>query len=118
MVKKEYCDILIKYKNIINRLIYVFEIINLKKKNLVFGEFIKNIVEEMYINFIKILLNVILKGIKNKIKDDRIVRFIKDNLLGYNILNLKFSEDLVEFRNMLENDIDYYDKNIIILLDI
>lgn len=118
MAKKEYCDILIKYKNIINRLIHVSQITNLKKKNLVFGEFIKNTAEEMFINLSKLSLNVISMGIKNKIKDDRIARVIKDNLLGYNILNLKSSEDLIKFRNMLENDIDYYNKNIIIPLDI
>ena len=44
--------------------------------------------------------------------------FIKDKVLGYNILEMKSFDDLVNLINILENEIDYYDKNIIVPLDI
>ena len=39
-------------------------------------------------------------------------------MLGFNILEIKSIYDLVTLLNILDNEIDYYDKNIIVPLDI
>ena len=44
--------------------------------------------------------------------------FIKDKVLGYNILKLESLNDLFTLIKILDNEIDYYDKNIIVPLDI
>jgi uncharacterized protein (DUF342 family) len=44
--------------------------------------------------------------------------FIKEKVLGYNILNLDSLSYLFTLINILDNEIEYYDKNIIVPLDI
>lgn len=53
-----------------------------------------------------------------KTESKRLADYIKDHVLGYNILNLKSMNELNKLMEILENEIDYYDKNIVVPLDV
>lgn len=63
-------------------------------------------------------MNILSLNIKNKIKHNKLNDYIKDYVLGYNVLNIKTVDHLVYLNEILENELDYYDKNIIVPLDI
>ncbi|WP_017213091.1 DUF342 domain-containing protein [Clostridium beijerinckii] len=114
--KKEYSDVLTEFKNI---LISMIEYINgLNLQNFERKDFVKTLTEKNFGNFQKVALNIISLNIKNKTKRSKLVDFIKGKILGLNILEIKSIYDLKILLNILDNEIDYYDKNIIVPLDI
>jgi len=116
--KKEYADVLSEFKNIVSKIIYTIEQLNLKSPKFENRDFIRTLTEGNFSDFQKVALNIISLNIKNKTKHNRLVDFIKEKVLGYNILNLNSLNDLFTLANILDNEIDYYDKNIIVPLDI
>ncbi|AQS05167.1 DUF342 domain-containing protein [Clostridium beijerinckii] len=114
--KKEYSDVLTEFKNI---LVSMIEYINgLNLQNFERKDFVKTLTEKNFGNFQKVALNIISLNIKNKTKRSKLVDFIKGKILGLNILEIKSIYDLKTLLNILDNEIDYYDKNIIVPLDI
>jgi uncharacterized protein (DUF342 family) len=116
--KKEYADVLAEFKTVVAQMIEVIEQLNLKNGKFENSEFIRTLTESNFRDFQRLALNIVSLNIKNKTKRNKLVDFIKDNILGYNILNLTSLEDLDILINILDNEIDYYDKNIIVPLDI
>ncbi|OCA98930.1 DUF342 domain-containing protein [Clostridium beijerinckii] len=114
--KKEYSDVLTEFKNI---LVSIIEYINgLNLQNFERKDFVKTLTEKNFGSFQKVALNIISLNIKNKTKRSKLVDFIKGKILGLNILEIKSIYDLKTLLNILDNEIDYYDKNIIVPLDI
>ncbi|AJG99672.2 polymerase [Clostridium beijerinckii] len=114
--KKEYSDVLTEFKNI---LVSIIEYINgLNLQNFERKDFGKTLTEKNFGSFQKVALNIISLNIKNKTKRSKLVDFIKGKILGLNILEIKSIYDLKTLLNILDNEIDYYDKNIIVPLDI
>jgi len=114
--KKEYSDVLGEFKNI---LVSMIEYINgLSLQNFERKDFVKTLTEKNFWSFQKVALNIISLNIKNKTKRSKLVDFIKGKILGLNILEIKSIYDLKTLLNILDNEIDYYDKNIIVPLDI
>ncbi|CUU47967.1 DUF342 domain-containing protein [Clostridium beijerinckii] len=114
--KKEYSDVLTEFKNI---LVSMIEYINgLNLQNFERKDFVKTLTEKNFGSFQKVALNIISLNIKNKTKRSKLVDFIKGKILGLNILEIKSIFDLKTLLNILDNEIDYYDKNIIVPLDI
>ncbi|MBE6090559.1 MAG: DUF342 domain-containing protein [Clostridium beijerinckii] len=114
--KKEYSDVLTEFKNI---LVSMIEYINgLNLQNFERKDFVKTLTEKNFGSFQKVALNIISLNIKNKTKRSKLVDFIKGKILGLNILEIKSIYDLKTLLNILDNEIDYYDKNIIVPLDI
>ncbi|NRW45502.1 uncharacterized protein (DUF342 family) [Clostridium beijerinckii] len=110
--KKEYSDVLTEFKNI---LVSMIEYINgLNLQNFERKDFVKTLTEKNFGNFQKVALNIISLNIKNKTKRSKLVDFIKGKILGLNILEIKSIYDLKTLLNILDNEIDYYDKNIIV----
>lgn len=116
--KKEYADILIGYKDIILKIIDIINELNIEDTNFDMGQLMKNLTEKKFKDFQRISLNIVSINIKNKIKRNKLVDFIKEKILGYNILEIKSLRDLTNLIDILDNEIDYYDKNIIVPLDI
>lgn len=116
--KKEYVDVLTEFKHVISQMIQVIKQLNLNNGKFQNSEFIRTLTESNFRDFQRLALNIVSLNIKNKTKRNKLVDFIKDNVLGYNILNLSSLNDLMTLVNILENEIDYYDKNIIVPLDI
>ncbi|MDR3597775.1 FapA family protein [Clostridium sp.] len=115
---KEYLDVLNEFKHIISEMVeYINElkIRGMYSKN---NDLIITLTEQRFSNFQKIALNIVSLNIKNKTKRSKLVDYIKENILGYNILNMKDISDLICLKDILENEIEYYDRNLIAPLDI
>lgn len=116
--KKEYADILTEFKSIVAQMIESIKHLNFKNDRFENSDFIKTLTESSFRDFQRLALNIVSLNIKNKTKRNELVDFIKENVLGYNILNLNSLNDLITLVKILDNEIDYYDKNIIVPLDI
>lgn len=116
--KKEYSEILISFMDILREILKVVMHASEMKRDFNFAELIKSLTEVRFVEFQKIALNIVSINIKNKISHNRLVDYIKDHVLGYNILNLKSMNELNKLMEILENEIDYYDKNIVVPLDV
>lgn len=116
--KKEYVDVLTEFKNVILKMVEAIEQLNLKSKNFENSDFIRTLTENNFRDFQRLALNIVSLNIKNKTRRNKLVDYIKENVLGYNILNLNSLNDIFTIVNILDNEIDYYDKNIIVPLDI
>ena len=116
--KKEYSDVLVEFKNIVLKIIDSINELNLNSIKFETNDFIRTLTEKKFGDFQKLALNIVSLNIKNKTKRNKLVDFIKDKVLGYNILEMNSINDLFTLINILENEIDYYDKNIIVPLDI
>lgn len=116
--KKEYVDVLNEFKEIILKIISYINKSNVITSNLDNGNVMKLLTERDSDEFQKMALKIVSLNIKNKIKRSKLIDFIKDNVLGYNVLNMKSLDDFKTLLNILDNEIDYYDKNIIVPLDI
>ncbi len=81
-------------------------------------DFIKNLTEKKYKSFQKIALEIVTLSIKNESKGSELIEYLKEKVLGYNILKMKSLNDLTMLLNILDNEIEYYDKNSIVPLDI
>ena len=116
--KKEYADVLTLYKDMINDIIKTIRL--LQAKTTAFGakDFIQNLTEDKYKDFQKIALKLVTLNIKNETKGSELIEYIKEKVLGYNILKMKSLNDLTILLNILDNEIEYYDKNSIVPLDI
>lgn len=116
--KKEYCDVLIEFKDMILKIIDIIDEMNINVSKFDSSDFIRTLTENRFNNFQKIALNIVTLNIKNNTKRNLLVEFIKERVLGYNILKMNSLYDLINLRDVLENEIEYYDKNIILPLDI
>ncbi|WP_271812648.1 DUF342 domain-containing protein [Clostridium beijerinckii] len=114
--KKEYSDVLTEFKNILVSMIEYINGLNLQSFER--KDFVKTLTEKNFGSFQKVALNIISLNIKNKTKRSKLVDFIKGKILGLNILEIKSIYDLKTLLSILDNEIDYYDKNIIVPLDI
>lgn len=115
---KEYSDILNKFKNIILTIIEYMNEFNDKNSNLKNDNIIKTLSEKNLGDFQRVALNIVSLNIKNKTKRSTLVDYIRENVLGYNILNMGAVKDFIKFKLIVDNEIEFYDKNIIVPLDI
>lgn len=116
--KKEYSDVLTEFKDVVLKIINSINELSINSLKFEISDFIRTLTERNFGDFQKVALNIVSLNIKNKTKRNKLVDFIKEKVLGYNILNMKSLNDLVTLLNILENEIDYYDKHIIVPLDI
>lgn len=116
--KKEYSEILIKFKEIASEIKKVAVHAGKVYKSIDFSELIKSLTEERFSDFQKIALNIVSINIKNKIRHNKLVDYLKEYVLGYNILKLKSIDQLDKLLDILDNEIEFYDKNIVIPLDV
>ncbi len=116
--KKEYADILSSYRNILMNIIEVVKEESKKTKNFTTKGFIKELTDEKYKDFQKIALRIVSFNIKNEIRGSHLSEYLKEKVLGYNILKMQSLNDLIMLSNILENEIEYYDRNSIVPLDI
>ncbi|MDO5516270.1 MAG: FapA family protein [Clostridium sp.] len=116
--KKEYSDALKKFKKTVNEMIQAVHEVCARREINDFALLVKALTEERFKDFQKHGMNILSLNIKNRIKYNKLNDYIKDHVLGYNILKLKTIKHLLDLDEIIENEIDYYDKNIIVPLDI
>lgn len=116
--KKEYADVLAEFKDIITKMIEHINGLNMASSNFKNSDIIRTLTENNFGDFQKVALNIVTLNIKNKTKRSKLVDYLKDKVLGFKIIEMKSLNDLRTLLNILDNEIDYYDKNIVVPLDI
>nr|WP_312292266.1 FapA family protein [Clostridium chromiireducens] len=116
--KKEYVDVLAEFKDIITKMIEHINGLNIGGSNFKSSDFIRTLIEKSFGDFQKVALNIVTLNIKNKTKRSKLVDYLKDKVLGFKIIEMKSLNDLRTLLNILDNEIDYFDKSIVVPLDI
>lgn len=115
---KEYTDVLIKFKEILQSIIECMKKLKNTNSNFENIDLGKMLSEKNFSDFQKTALKIVSLNIKNKTKRSNLIDHIKENVLGYNILNMKSIGDFMKSKIIVENEIEFYEKNIIVPLDI
>lgn len=116
--KKEYADVLSSYKVTIDKLIESVKRESNGAEYFGTKDFVKNLTDERYRSFQKVALRIVSFNIKNQVKGSHLAEYLKEKVLGYNILKMQSLNDFIMLKNIIENEIAYYDKNSIVPLDI
>lgn len=118
--KKEYLDILNTYKEEVTKLVEgvkkLNESSNCTKK---ISDLTRILIENRFKNIPKLSLNIISRCIKLHDEDDNeLIDFLRSKVMGLNISNIKTLKDLDYLVELIEEEIDYYDDDMIIQSDI
>lgn len=118
--KKEYLDILNTYKDEVAKLVEsvkkLNESSNCTKK---ISDITRILIENRFKNIPRLSLNIISKCIKlHDEEDNELIEFLRSKLMGLNISNIKTIKDLDYLVRLIEEEIDYYDDDMIIQSDI
>ncbi|WP_294377625.1 DUF342 domain-containing protein [uncultured Clostridium sp.] len=118
--RKEYLDILISYKEQMNKLIE--EVIKLdesssSKKRVC--DITRLLIENRHKIIPKLSLNIISRSIKmHDEEDNELIDFLRNKIMGLNICNIKGIKDLEHLQDLIQEEIDYYNEDMIIQSDI
>ena len=119
MEKKEYLDILKVYKDNIDKLVEgvkkLNESSNCTKK---ISDITRILIENRFKDIPKLSLNIISRCIKLHDEDNELIEFLRNKVMGLNISNIKTIKDLDYLLELIEEEIDYYDNDMIIQSDI
>ncbi|WP_294404690.1 DUF342 domain-containing protein [uncultured Clostridium sp.] len=118
--KKEYLDLLNTYKEEVTKLVEdvkkLNESSNCTKK---ISDLTRILIENRFKNIPKLSLNIISKAIKLQDEDDNeLIDFLRSKVMGLNISNIKTLRDLDHLVDLINEEIDYYDDDMIIQSDI
>lgn len=83
-----------------------------------FTEIIKVLVENKFRNISKICATLLKLGVSLEIEEHEVLDFIRNKLVDSNISRIKSEHELVDFDDMLKNEIDFYEDDMIIQSDI
>ncbi|MCQ2017533.1 DUF342 domain-containing protein [Clostridium butyricum] len=118
--KKEYLDILNVYKREVEKLIEGVKKINdssNSKKRIC--DIARILIESRHKDIPKLSLNIISRCIKlHDEVDNQLIDFLRCKVMGLNISNLKTMRDLEYLLELIEEEIDYYNDDMIIQSDI
>ena len=118
IIKKEYIKKLKKLKEKINELMDLTERLIAIKENSDFNECLQIIFDNRVTDLPRISLNIISFNISREVKNSPLVDFLKNKILGNNISNLKSMEDLRYLLKLINSEIDYWDTDIMMPVDI
>lgn len=118
--KKEYLDILNTYKEEVVKLVEgvkkLNESSNCTKK---ISDLTRILIENRFKNIPKLSLNIISRCIKLHDEDDNeLIDFLRSKVMGLNISNIKTIKELEHLVELINEEIDFYDDDMIIQSDI
>ena len=116
--KKEYLDVLKEFKDITMEMINYINELNAKGLGFENRNLINVLAEKNITTIQKRALNIITLNIKNKTKRNKLVDYIKENVLGFGISNMSSIDDFYALNKIVDNEIEYYDDHVVIPLDI
>lgn len=118
LIKKEYIEKLNILKGKTNELIDLTERLTAIKQDTDFNECFQIVLDNRVSDLPKICLNIISFNISREVKNSPLVDFLKNKVLGTNISNLKSMEDLRYLLKLINSEIDYWDTDIMMPVDI
>lgn len=118
--KKEYLDILNTYKDeligLIESVKKLNESSNSTKK---ISDLTRILIENRYKDIPKLSLNIISRCIKlHDENDNELIEFLRSKVMGVNISNIKSIRDLDYLYELVEEEIDYYNDDMLVQSDI
>ncbi|BCZ46236.1 hypothetical protein psyc5s11_23030 [Clostridium gelidum] len=119
MEKKLYLDKLNEYKDNIVKLISAVDKLNESSKgSRKISELVKILIESRYKNIPKLSLGIITHNICIDSESSELADFIRNKMMGLNILKISSLNDLEILKELIENEIDLLEDNLIISADI
>ena len=119
MDQKIYVDKLNQYKDNIVKLTSSVDKLNEASKGAKkISELIKIIIENRYKNIPKLSLGIITHSICIDNNKSELVDFIRNKMMGLNIFRITSLNDLEYLKELIENEIDFFEEDLIIPADI
>jgi len=119
MDQKIYVEKLNEYKENIEKLISsVDKLIEASKGSKRISELVKILIEKRYVDIPKLSLGIITQSICIDNGKNELVDFIRNKMMGLNILRITSLDDLEYLMELIENEIDYFEGDLIIPADI
>lgn len=118
--KKEYLDILNTYKDELIGLIESVKKLNESSDSTKkISDLTRILIENRYKDIPKLSLNIISRCIKlHDENDNELIEFLRSKVMGVNISNIKSIRDLDYLYELVEEEIDYYNDDMLIQSDI
>ena len=118
--KKEYLDILNTYKDELRGLIEGVKKLNESSDSTKkISDLTRILIENRYKDIPKLSLNIISRCIKlHDENDNELIEFLRSKVMGLNISNIKSIRDLDYLYELVEEEIDYYNDDMLIQSDI
>lgn len=118
--KKEYLDILNTYKDELIGLIESVKKLNESSDSTKkISDLTRILIENRYKDIPKLSLNIISRCIKlHDENDNELIEFLRSKVMGLNISNIKSIRDLDYLYELVEEEIDYYNDDMLIQSDI
>ncbi|MDO5517532.1 MAG: FapA family protein [Clostridium sp.] len=117
--KKLYVDNLKKLSSEIKTMLECSEeLMQRTNMEMSFTEVAKVLIENKFRNIPKLSSSIIGQSFTLEVEDHEIMSFMKNKIIGINISNIKDEQELIDFEDMLKNEIDFYEDDMIIQSDI
>lgn len=119
MEKKLYVDKLNEYKDNIVKLISAVDKLNVSSKGFrKISELVKILIENRYKNIPKLSLEIITHNICIDSDTSELADFIRNKMMGLNILKISSLNDLDTLKELIENEVDFLEDDLIVPADI
>ena len=116
--KKNYSDILKEYNDELEGLILSLDKIIATAKDRKIGELMKILIDNRYKDIPKMSLNVLTFSFKTGIQNEDILDFIRNKMIGLNAFKIENMEELHEFKELINNELDYLNTECEIPVDV
>jgi len=117
--KKLYLDNLKKLKNDISNLIGCSEeLFERTNTNMSFPEVVKVLIENKFRSVSKLTFSIVSQSVNLEIEEHEIIKFLKSKFIGANISSIREQSQLLDFLDLIDNEIDFYEDDMIIQSDI
>lgn len=119
MDQKIYVDKLNEYKENIDKLISsAAKLIEASKGTKRISELVKILIENRYLEIPKLSLGIITQSICLDNDKSELIDFIRTKMIGLNIFRINSLDDLEYLKELIENEIDFFEGDLIIQSDI
>ncbi len=116
--KKNYNDILQQYNNELEGLILSLDKMVMAAGDRRIGELMEILIENRYKDIPKMSLNVLTCSFTSGIQNKDILDFIRNKMIGLNAFKIENMEELHEFKNLIEAELEYLDSECEIPVDV
>lgn len=115
--KKRYMEMLELYEENFNNLINGLEKLMIAEPRRRVGELVSLLIDNRYKEIPKLSLNIITYNINQGIQSSELLDGIRNKILGLNSSNIKSIDELYEIKDIIENEIGFFNDNMIIPLN-
>lgn len=116
--KKTYAENLTNFRNLLVKLIQNIETIISQDASQSIGEIMRILIEKRYKNIPTLSMNILSFNISSGIQKSTILDFIRNKLMGLNTFNIKSINELIDFKEEIEAEIEIVSDQLEIPIDV